>query len=909
MSNIVISDLRIGTVLPFFGFKLNSTQGCTNEFAAKKLHGCTKTGQIGRINTDGNTSGSDQWIYRTSNAVNVPISATDHNPSSVSSSPAPTYETTYQWLDTDGTNMGNNGKKCANAFGWHDECRDINDDASSMQGWWICDGIVASINASRPNMLNSPKPWYAPGVQSPIYAVPNDTSTCHGCPNFYRNCGGPVVGNVQVVGIEGVDPPSNTKPDNSFTAILSPNGETTYANCAKQIGDTCVGAKFITDITNELAFDCSSFYSNASTANQVRYTIPIPLAQTVINNTPGAVADPANYRQPWATQTLAIAETTDDLYSLTGNGYVAGFGHVLYTPPVDPCYYMNWIKGLQGDTIRIDVGASGTGPQIPTPFISAITVIQCVTGVPRLMAISAFNYFGSWSRDCGQSPSGFINPSLDILSSDLTDAITEFATFRDAQFTPIFQTNRPDIFNQIKTTTNKDFFNTSTGSLFITPVVCPTKKNICLEITVPTDIALSLLSDDQTALHSTNLQHAMNAFFGEGTINGTDYPQASYAFSSIDHYTATYRNSNGVETFEVSSTPAPLMTNNSSDASQCTDTSCAFSFMYMSKLYISITKFTKMTLAFVFKWNPTDISPLYCPTVGTETDISIPLNCFTQTIADSQIDKVKSNIVKYCQKDTDYISARFNSGYDYLLGPDSKECLCYLSNLGPTTHAGDSTSMCFSNACNFDGGKFRKLFGLTDQECTDECPTITGWFGNALTPPHSLDPAELDEGRLHNLCKYKAPFKTDLFNFKALPFLSAVALLITALTFTISKNVIWTMVIASVSLLAIGLLGWGLGAGVTECIPPFNANQAPDLPNITCVSRMNINLPPYLCDTPVTGCECDPSGCPSTCVCHSGTCLPKNGKRPTTNIRVRYQLPILFYLVITLISIAGFLLI
>lgn len=918
MSNIVISNFRIGTIAPFFGYTINSTHTCTSADINPQQYGCYAVGQIGRANATGTTLSTDQWIVYNSNGINVKTDKADINPASVGNTPSIT--DTVTWLDSSAG--GNAGKQCgkpydANCVGGDGHC---NPDAP-----WVCNGNVAAINASRdPSFAKTTKPWYALGVLGDqwttddsgcsMYKSSCTSSTIYGgdcfcdeerCPLYHRNCGGQVVGDFKINGIVGDVESTDTHAPHNYTAIISQNGINTSASCgSKGLNDICIGGMFVSDITDDATFDCFSFYENASNSKRVVLTLPDSISQKQLDNTPNAV-DPAKPYNPPATQRLTLAETVNDLYSTTGSGYSAGFGNVLYTPPVDVNSYTSWIQGFSGTKILLDTASGGAGPEIPTSFISAITTIQCLTGAARLMAINAFNYFGSWDRRNFK----MTDPTLNILSTELTDAIGEYSKLRDGLFTTMFQTqNRSDFYQSLKKVSDDLFFGQSSGSLFVDPVVCTggvKNATICLNITVPTDIALSFLSEDRTDLNHTNLQNALNAFFGEGTIDGTDYPQSEYAYSGITHKTATYTNTNGVESIVISGSSATIADKNSIDVSNAT----SFSFYIVSTLQVAVTNPSKMLLAYAFHWNPL-IAAVYCTNPDAIQAGKTPIVCFNKVIQEEP-QKALDIIQTSCKSDDESISNRFYAnGYDYIVGPKSSECLCYHSRLGPVTTDGNAASMCFSNECEIDGKSIRSMFGLTDDICKNECPTVTGWFGDELVDPGTLNPAELDDGRLSSLCNFKPVLKTDKFNTKSVFPVIALVLLIISITVVIVINKPTSTIIISVvfaifvSGLIVGGLGWLSGAGLTECVPPYNAYSAPNPPNVTCQNSLGWTLPSFLCKAPVVGCECTPSGgCSDKCVCKSGTCIPLDGKkRDTTTIKIRHMTLIIYYTIIAILA-------
>lgn len=960
-TNIQIVSAHIGPSTPFLGMKFNSVHICVAADISSSQYGCTRVGQVGQISVADNTD--DLWMVLGS--VNVDIKTTQGvvNPSAVVGAALPTLGADLDadavtWLDNP-IPGGQQGSVCADG---HPSKGGLLCESGSCSApaddKWICNNQIACINASRvANNFNATKPWYAPGAASDSWSdgVPDlgscesvDTDCkqipgpsvgcgCSGkmtCPTYKKNCGGTVVGSVGIQGMWGYTTTPKDQADNSYAAVLSPNGTVQQKNCNGGSGDdTCFGAKFVQDVTLATCYDPATFYAGAATIPSAtikaspRYTYPDNVTILELDNTPGSITKGTTSSAPTdgTSYKLAVAETPTGLFQTGTSAYVPGVGNVLYTPPVDLCMFTNWLGGLNGTPatpIRLDIGGPPSGPVIPDVLVRAYTFVLAMTMGARFMAINAFNYFGSWDVNnvCreGLQPGGFADPNMDLLSDvDLPAAIEFYQTKSDSYFKLVFQTSgRSDLYNQIKAQTDIDFFAPHGSRLFMSPTVCTSGGHdaICLTLTLPTDIAMSFLGPDGQL--GDNHQTALNAFFGEGNILGTTYPTSVYTLNSVVHYGCTYTNNAGAESFVASGTAGTTVPNTDATIDMTTflaTGSCSFTFNYRTQLIISVTKFSKMTLAYCLKWDVNGaVRTRLCNAGGGLSDIPwLPVACLAAlSVSDPQA--IAHDIVRYCTVDDSTPSSRyFDSASDVILGDGSPQCQCYLSRLGPETGPPTNhTSICFSEACSAGGGDTRLALGYDDETCKKMCPTIKGWFNNKLVPPSSLNPADLDEGRLQSLCGYAPVFDVKLFNVKSLLPTCAFAVALTAITYGIMSHrgskkaglsAVFAAFIGVVVVVGLGILS---AASLTGCTPPYNPDRAPDLPLVECRGRFGIKLPEFLCSKIEVGCEAIPGGpsCPIGCTNHSGTCSPDDGStRPTHTVRKRYMSLVIYYSIIAVL--------
>ena len=956
-TNIQIVSAHIGPSTPFLGMKFNSVHICEAADISFSQYGCTRVNQVGQISVADNPD--DKWMVLGSTNVDLKTTQGVVNPSAVAGATPPALGADLDldavaWLDGSAAGQGAGGASCANKDGGSLE--PCVDGSCTDPGGWICNNQIACINASRvANNFTATKPWYSSGAPGTTWSIPSGACgsvqsdcgpgmpihgvapcDCHSrmdCPMYHQNCGGTVVGAVGIQGMWGYTTTPKDQADNSYAAVLSPNGIVQQANCNGGSGDdTCFGGKFVQDVTLAACYDPATFYAGAATipsktvTASPRFTYPDNVTILELDNTPGSITKGTTSSAPadGRSYKLAVAETPTGLFQTGASAYVPGVGNVLYTPPVDLCMFTNWLKGLNGTPatpIRLDIGGNAAGPVIPDVLVRAYTFVLAMTMGARFMAINAFNYFGSWDGNnvCreGLKADGFADPNMDLLSDNLPVAIKFYQTKSDSYFQPLFQrSGRSDLYNQIKDRTDVDFFAQHGSGLFMSPTVCTSSSQdtICLTLTLPTDIAMSFLGPDGQL--GDNHQTALNAFFGEGNVLGTTYPTSAYTLNSVVHYGCKYTNNGGVESFVASGTAGTVVPNKDDTIDMtnflATD-SCSFTFNYRTQLIIGVTNFSKMTLAYCLKWDVGGaVRTRLCGAGGGLSDIPwLPVACLA-ALSGRDPQAIAQDIVKYCTVDNSKPSSRyFDSASDVILGDGSPQCQCYLSRLGPETGPpANHTSICFSEACSAGGGDTRLALGYDDETCKKMCPTIKGWFNNKLVPPSSLNPADLDEGRLQSLCGYAPVFDVKLFNVKSLLPTCAFAVALTAITYGIMSHrgskkaglsAVFAAFIGVVVVVGLGILS---AAGLTGCTPPYNPDRAPDLPLVECRGRFGIKLPEFLCSKIEVGCEAIPGGpsCPIGCTNHSGTCSPDDGStRPTHTVRKRYMSLVIYYSIIAVL--------
>ena len=242
---------------------------------------------------------------------------------------------------------------------------------------------------------------------------------------------------------------------------------------------------------------------------------------------------------------------------------------------------------------------------------------------------------------------------------------------------------------------------------------------------------------------------------------------------------------------------------------------------------------------------------------------------------------------------------------EYVFDRSNDNCDCLSSNLAPVSapQYNNLTAMCFSNTCNND--KLKKEYGLSDEYCKTQCPTIFDWIHSTNPSSRIQNWGSLNDSRYNNLCKDVFKESPSGFNWKMCIYISILTVVLSYSTFRflnhrkISKLyvIFWTFFVFSLFLVLAIYSGFEL-YGISYC------NGLGKNEYMHCKSGITKkDIPLYFCKIFIP-CECvGGNDCGDKCRCLSGICVPKNSndvyKYDTKYIT---QLNIITFITLSIIS-------
>lgn len=922
-----IGDISFGTYLPFFAFKLNTIPNtCAKDF---KSDG-------GVAPSDRQTESKYQWMqFSNVKAHDIPpFDTTNLNSDVYPASFVPLKDPTRDWAwlhdkDRDG------GLICM------DPHNDIGCPPTGGGGCTTptsyCNSFVAGINSADQQGGGGPgkKPWYSNpvaanaqgnsendsrgGCQSwtrltPAGRLPTGGTACRyddvKCNAMHFYCGGLTIGEVDLYGIGKLTDRESPQDTNVAGILIAKHGSCESGFCA--------GAKYVSAI-NDNCFDPSNYGAYATV--QTTYGIPNSVAITGIDNNPSALdpsesythKDPSDYM-------LAVAETTSDLYN-SGNGpghFVAGVGNLLYFPPLYDSNFSPWFTSFTStDTFIQTKGALQDSPKLPR-FVTYIMPILAYTSIiPRYMMFQAFDLYGAHADRQSTMQATFQNPIFPILEPNaLTDAVNTVKKWGDALAATFEAQGRSHIYESLEPLITELFYGSGV-KMFIKPVqlsgMADKSIPVGLQITVPTDIAKNWGVID----NSINAQgvRALQKFFGEDPNKA---PYTTFEFYDTPQYhTLVYTLNESTETVNITSSfTRPPSSYSQTFASEPIE----FNFNLATTFTLSLQNPSLMMLAYIITYGGPVAESSICTSRTTilQNLQAIPAACM-QDMALSQPLLLSQSLDTYCSdKNNDASLYPRSTGLDQVMvSANNPVCVCYNSYIGPPQDRGSTDSrisLCFARACAEGLGKVdvRQVENLSDADCKTECATLKGWFGDSL---YSVNPDELDVGRVKSLCKFTPMSQVkELYNTNAIPLVLTLGVTMCVVAYTLivifkRNKKIGAIVLASFLVLFVGLGGILLARKDTLC---ENRSADPEKRKQDCSTRIGIKLPEVMCKPALDHCECGwteggQMTCPTGCECKGTGCNPLV-PTPVTYYRQKSTSLIIFYVCALVISF-GFLMV
>lgn len=924
-----IGDISIGTYLPFFAFKLNTIPNtCAKDF--KSDGGVAPSDYI--------TEPKYQWMqFRTVKAYDIPPFDTtnlnsDVYPASFVSLGDPTRD--WAWLhdkDRDG------GLICMDPH--NDQgCPGVGGHCSTPTSY--CNSFITSINAAGQQGTGGPgsKPWYsnptaanAPGNTetdsrggcnswtraTPAGVLPTGGTACHydsvTCKAMHFYCGGLTMGEVDLYGIGKLSDRESPQDTNVAGILIAENSNSCQSGF-------CAGAKYVSAI-NDDCFKPSNY--GAYDTIQTIYGIPNSITITGIDNNPSALDPSESYthKDP-SDYVLAVAETTSDLYN-AGNGrgtFVAGVGNLLYFPPLYDSNFTAWFTSFTStDTFIQTKGAIQDSPQLPRFVTYIMPILAYASIIPRYMMFQAFDLYGAHADRESTMQATFQNPIFPILEPNtLTDAVNTVKKWGDGLASTFETQGRRHIYESLEPLITGLFYG-SGANMFIKPVQLSGMADkgipVGLQITVPTDIAENWGVTNSTV--NAQAVRALQKFFGEDPNKA---PYTTFEFYGTPQYhTLVYALSEGTETVSIPSSstrPPPSYSQTFAPDANKID----FNFNLATTFTLALQNPSLMMLAYIVTYGGPVAESSICGsgTTTLQNLQAIPAACM-QDMALSQPQLLSQSLDTYCSdKNNDASLYPRSTGLDQVMvSANNPVCVCYNSYIGPPQDRGSTESrisLCFARACAEGLGKVdvRQVENLSDADCKTECATLKGWFGDSL---YSVNPDELDIGRVKSLCKFTPMSQVkELYNTNAIPLVLTMGVTMCVVAYTLivifkRNKKIGAIVLASFLVLFVGLGGILLARKDTLC---EHRSTDPEKRKQDCLTRIGIKLPEVMCKPALDHCECGwteagQMACPMGCECKGTGCNPLVST-PVTYYRQKSKSLIIFYVCALVISF-GFLMV
>lgn len=279
----------------------------------------------------------------------------------------------------------------------------------------------------------------------------------------------------------------------------------------------------------------------------------------------------------------------------------------------------------------------------------------------------------------------------------------------------------------------------------------------------------------------------------------------------------------------------------------------------------------------------------------------IPVSWYEDLCASSSTQECKNLVDNYCKYRYDpppytihYTVSRF------LMNSGSDMCACYNNSLAPVSQSSlnNPAAMCFSKTCD---NQIRRSLNLTDNKCQNYCDEVRDWNLSDDITKLPANSSRMDWNRYEQICGQNLdPTQPPLFNSDVLVPSLLIILLLTLLFYVIGKY------------RKVSVLGMSVGIPIASCILIIVAFLASydlsgksmcDGKEFICKSKFtDVNLGSSFCNRKLN-CECVwNEDCPSSCICASGTCLPRTGQREVEEVSYR-NVNYPFYISMSLISI------